>query len=358
LAGRNKSSWKVVLTAAVTGGLLTALVYLAVMIWGVGITDIDGVRAWMAKTAGGPAQDKSLQRMVFGFARSFIYMGNDGMLFKRYLVGDPFNPVTPFDLLRLSLWKIGLFYLFIASVALSLLRTVQSRRVLSLMLINALPIMGLAALWQGGDIERYLALYPILFLSLGVSLAFDKPTRLLKYIAVVFVAAMVLTNAVAMARVVLNRKQETTAFRARELQPMLKPGSRVFAVTFQDDFVNFNRSFPFHHVNRVSYNPYAIVAVGTTQAPLWRQDFAAKAEETWSQGGDVWVSMRVLSRRPLSEWNWVEGDDKSVTWPDINDFFSGLEFGQSVGGEDGFALLLPSEKNRTILAAQSDRENQ
>ncbi len=358
LTGSNKRTWKLVLTAAVTGGLLTALVYLAVMIWGVGVTDIAGVRAWMAKTAGGPAQDKSLQRMVFGFARSFIYMGNDGMLFKRYLVGDPFNPVTPFDLLRLSLWKIGLFYLFIASLALSLLRTAQSRRVLCLLLINALPIMGLAALWQGGDIERYLALYPVLFLSLAVSLAFDKPGMLLRYITLVFVAAMVLTNSMAMARMVLNSKQETTAFRARQLQQLLKPASRVFAVTFQDDFVNFNRSFPFHPDNRVSYNPYAIVAVGTTQAPLWRQDFAAKTEETWSQGGDVWVSKRVLSSRPLPEWNWVEGDDKSVSWPDINTFFSRLEFGHSVGGEDGFALLPPSENNRAMLAAESDSKSQ
>ena len=295
--------------------------------------------------------------MVFGFARSFIYMGNDGMLFKRYLVGDPFNPVTPFDLLRLSLWKIGLFYLGIASVVLTLLRTLQGRRVLCVLLINAIPVVGLATLWQGGDIERYLALYPTVFLSLGVSLAFDKPSRPLKFITLVFVAAMVLTNSTAMLRVVLNRKQETTAFRARDLQPLLKPASRVFAVTFQDDFVNFNRSFPFHPDNRVSYNPYAIVAVGTTQAPMWRQDFATKAEETWSQGGDVWISKRVLSSRPLSGWNWVEGDDKSVSWTEINAFFSRLEFGQSVGGDDGFVLLAPSADNRTMLAAQSERRN-
>jgi hypothetical protein len=152
-----------------------------------------------------------------------------------------------------------------------------------------------------------------------------------------------------MAKFTLGRQQERTAGRAAGLQPFLNSNSRVFAVTFQDDFVNFNRSFPFHQVNRHSFNPYAIVAVGTTQAPVWRQDFAAKVEETWNNSGDVWISRRVLSQRPRADWNWVEGDDKSVSWTDVFNFFSQLEFGQSVGGDDGFVLLAPSDLNRAIL---------
>lgn len=346
-----KGVWKLVLTAAVSCGLITAITYLSIAIGGVGISDLAGFRAWMAKTAGGPAQDKAIHRMIFGFARSFIFMGKDGMLFKRFLVADPFNPVSAFDLLRLSLWKIGLFYLFMVSLAINLLRSAESRRIFWLLIISSVPIIGLAVYWQGGDIERYLALYPMIFISLGACLYSDRSLTFLNYVALTFVAAMVLTNATAMAKFNLSRQQEGTAARAHELQPLLRANSRVFAVTFQDDFVNFNRSFPFHPVNRFSFNPYAIVAVGTTQAPVWRQDFSAKVEEAWKQSADVWVSRRVLSPRPRSEWNWVEGDDKSVSWTDIFNFFSKLEMGRSVGGEDGFALLPPSEKNREVLSS-------
>lgn len=351
LIGKNgKGVWKLVLTAAVSCGLITAMTYLAVMIGGVGITDLAGLRTWMAKTAGGPAQDKSLYRMIFGFARSFIYMGKDGMLFKRFLVADPFNPVSAVDLLRLSLWKIALFYVFMVSLAINLLRAAEGRRIFGLLIISSFPIIGLAVYWQGGDIERYLGLYSMIFISLGVSLCSDRSINFLKYASLAFVVAMLLTNATAMAKLNLNRQQEGTAARATALQPLLRANSRVFAVTFQDDFVNFNRSFPFHPVNRISFSPYAIVAVGTTQVPVWRQDFATKVEGTWKEAGDVWVSRRVLSSRPRPEWNWVEGDDKSVSWTDIFNFFSKLEMGQSVGGEDGFALLPPSEKNREVLS--------
>ena len=111
-----------------------------------------------------------------------------------------------------------------------------------------------------------------------------------------------------------------------------------------------------HPVNRHSFNPYAIIAVGTTQAPVWRQDFLTKVEDTWNNGGDVWVSKRVLSQRPLADWNWVEGDDKSVSWSDVYNFFSQLEFDQSVGGDDGFALLAPSNRNRAVLRVLASEE--
>ena len=356
LRGSSKTNWKLVIGASLLCGVVAGLVYLMVMIGGVGISDLAGVKAWAAKTAGGPAQDKSLQRMVFGFARSFIYMGNDGMLFKRFLVKDPLNPVTMFDLFRLSLWKIALFYLFIAALAISLLRWSQNWRILALLIINGLPIIGLAVFWQGGDIERYLGVYPVMFLSLVACLSSDRSVWLLRYVLLVWIAALVLTDTIGMAKFTLNKQQEETAVRAAALQQVLNDKSRVFAVTFQDDFVNFNRSFPFHPVNRHSFNPYAIIAVGTTQAPVWRQDFLTKVEEAWDNGGDVWVSRRVFSQRPLADWNWVEGDDKSVAWADVYKFFSQLEFSQSVGGDDGFALLTPSDRNRAVLRVLASEE--
>ena len=57
-----------------------------------------------------------------------------------------------------------------------------------------------------------------------------------------------------------------------------------------------------------------------------------------------------MSARPQAHWNWVEGDDKRVSWTDVYSFFIGFELGESVGGDDGFVRLLPSERNKSLLS--------
>jgi hypothetical protein len=346
---------RVLILCAIVGAALVCVAYAAVAAGGVGVYSISGFRHWMQQTTGQSAQDKGLARTVFGFARSLIYMGNDGMLFKRYLIHDPFNAVTAFDLLRLSLWKMVLFYLFLGAILFNLLRSSEGKRVLVLFAVNAIPVIGLAVYWQGGDIERYLALYPVLFIVLAYSLCHARSVRWLNYLALLFVIAASLTNTLAMSKHALNHEQEAQASRIRDLTPLLKPSSRIYVVTFQDQLFNFYKSFPFNPINRAgTLKVLGLIEVGGKVAPQWRQDFAVRAQSVWERGGDVWLSKRVLSRQPLSKWNWVEGDDKRVSWKDINGFFSPFEMGQSVGGDDGFVLLLPSPKNRLLLSQNTD----
>jgi hypothetical protein len=345
--GWNKAILKKSVLTAVLTGLFIGLTYLIIMIGPLGIRNPAGLRAWMSQTVGGPAEGNQLQRTVFGFARSVIYLGNDGILYKRYLHKDPYNPVSLSDVLGLSVWKIVLFYLFLGSVLLNLY--FENKRLLLLFLVNSVPIVGLGLFWHGGAIERYLALYPTIFLALAVSLDGQRARVFLKYITLAFVVVMVVNNLIGMWKPSVISAQEKTANRATSLFPVLRPNSRVFTVTFTDDLFNFNRSFPFHPQNRNPYTPYAVIALGSTQVPIWRQDFASKVEDTWNRNGDVWITRRVLSAKPHSDWNWVEGDDENVAWNDIYSFFTQLEMGQSVGGEDGFMLLTPSEKNRAFL---------
>src|SRR5262249_51104617 len=63
-----------------------------------GITDVAGFRAWMAQSSHG-VKASGLPRAVFGLARSFLNMGDDGVLFKRFLLKDPYNPVSLGDLI-------------------------------------------------------------------------------------------------------------------------------------------------------------------------------------------------------------------------------------------------------------------
>ena len=350
----DKKKVRILIGAAIVAGVLVCVVYAAVAIGAVGVHSIGEFRAWMTQTTGKTAQDKGLARTILGFARSFIYMGNDGMLFKRYLVHDSFNPVTVLDLLRVSFWKIILFYLFLASIVLSLLRSGEGKRLLALFVITAVPVVGVAVYWQGGDIERYLALYPILFLALGYSLCNERSWRALNYVALIFVVSAALTNVYAMSFHVLNQQQEKLSSRIGELTPRLKPSSRVFVVNFQDEVYSFTRDFPFNPINRAgNLKVSSLIEVGGKAVPQWRQEFALRAQTAWSQGGDVWVTRRVLSPRPQADWNWVEGDDKRVSWSDFHSFFLQLELGESVGGDDGFVLVVPSAKTELVLSQVS-----
>ena len=152
----------------------------------------------------------------------------------------------------------------------------------------------------------------------------------------------------------MNRQQESAAARISELSGMLKPNSWIFTANWQDDLVNFNRSFPLNPVNRNSnLRIGALISPGEPEVARWQQEFSARAQSIWSNGGDVWISRRLLSARPRPEWNWVEGDDRRVSWSDLYRYASRLELGQSVGGDDGFVLLAPSEQNRRVMNEQA-----
>jgi hypothetical protein len=349
LFGFDRVRVRLAISTGITFAVVVAVAYAVVVIGALGIHTVAGFRAWMS-AASHDTDIKGVARMVFGLARSFIYMGNDGILFKRYLVGDPFNRVTGLDLVRLSLLKLALFYLFLASVTINLLFSAQSRRILGLLIVNAAPVIVFASSFDGGAVERYLPLYPAIFLALSVCLCGTYSIRVSRYVAYAFIAAVIVTDAAALARPVLHRRQEATAGRISEVVRRLKPESRIITVTWQDELVNFSRSYPFHPLNRGgSLRVGTLVTPGTTVAGEWREGFAGEALAIWKHGGEVWVSKRVFSPRPRPEWNWAEGDERRVSWPDFDAFFSQMEIGESAGGEDGFVLIPPTSGNREYL---------
>lgn len=356
LSSFDRRTFRLVIATGSVVAFFLGLSYIMVAVGVLGIATFGGFRTWMS-AASHETDIRGVTRMVFGFARSFIYMGNDGIVFKRYLVKDPFNPVTLPDLFRLSLWKLSLFYGFIAAVCGNLLRSAQGRRILSLLALNGIPVISFAVFFDGGAIERYLPLYPLIFVSLAVSLCNAQSLQALKYIAMTFGIAVMLANASAMAKPVLQRQQQATVARISDPQRQIKPQSLILTLSWQDELINFSRSFPFHPINRLGYFRIgALVTPGTTYVSEWRKGFAAQALETWQNGGDLWVSRRVLSPRPRAEWNWVEGDERRVSWPDFYAFFSQLDSGETVGGDDGFILILPSPKNLQFLKQLLDEK--
>jgi hypothetical protein len=76
----------------------------------------------------------------------------------------------------------------------------------------------------------------------------------------------------------------------------------------------------------------------------------------WRAGGNIWISDRLLHATPQTDWNWVEGDVNRVSWSDLSPFFSQLQYGENVSGDDGFVLLVPSTENQNVLGALGSKE--
>jgi len=345
----NRREKKSVIYAAIAFLLASAIAYFIVMA-AVGVHSPSDLRDWISASSHG-VRTSGLARMLFGLPRSFIHMGNDGVLFKRFLLNDPFNPVTATDLVRLSLWKFALFYLALGSL-LSGLFISSARRVLLLLLLIAGPLIFFAISFDGGAVERYLPIYPIIFLLLTWGLGDARVRRVFKVVPVLFFGFAMLINSSVMARIVLDKQNETTAARVQAVVPQLKPNSWLVTTHLQDDLVQFQASFPFEPVNRHNvYQVYPLIVLNSDQVYIWREAFALKMLEAWAKGGDAWLSTRLFSAKPEAFWNWAEGDDLRVPWSDIHKFFAQFETGTHAGGADGFVLLEKSKANQRLLNA-------
>jgi len=125
----------------------------------------------------------------------------------------------------------------------------------------------------------------------------------------------------------------------------------VVTVNQQDELANFSRNYVFNPVNlKDQLRIYSLLSLNTAQVTRWRETFAVQTLSVWKDGGDVWVTKRVKSPIPRSDWNWVEGDDPRVSWTDVHKFFESLEMGETVGGEDGFVLVSRSSENERLLS--------
>jgi hypothetical protein len=344
--------------AVSTGVVLALLVLITFGIGGyaIGIRSLDGVKAWINEAAHGVRGMQGVPRMIFGLARSFIDTGSDGPLAKAYLAGDPYNPVSLADLVRTSLWKVGLLYGFIGAMLLWLLRTRDGRRALSLLAITAVPVLAFGALWQGNAIERYVPMFPTFFAALGVALAIQQSRTTVLYLGAAFVALLAIVNLAAMAKPVQDARERAVSNRIRDLEPLLQPGSVVATVTQMDEVWAFAGTFPFNPINASRrLGAYHIIEPGTNQALQWRELFARAALNAWNQGADVWISRRVLADRPLRSWKWVEGDDPVVSWKDVPQYFSQFDIDRTVGGQDGFLRVARTDKNTACLTQIAER---
>ena len=350
LRGFARATVRTTLWATLACALAGAVAYGGVAVH-LGISTPAQFIAWLNDASHGITKVKGLSRTVFGFARSFLNMGADGAVLKRYLLHDPYNPVSKLDLFRHSLIKVAWFYLVLVGLVISVWRNTRGRALLWFFVAAFLPVLLFAIAWQGGDPERYLALYPAFLLALAFGV--DDRRRLLRGVAMAFVAMCAFVNILAYSRWEFAREEARVRARFTGFRPELLPaGSILVSTTDVDGLTAYVHSGAVGDLRAIGqFNAVGLLIPGYENATQWRSFFASKALESWAAGGRVWVTRRAFSTQPAADWGWVEGEDPRLHWADFRQFFASLDATSSVGGSDGFVELPASDRNRAALHA-------
>jgi hypothetical protein len=331
-------------TCAVTGVLSYALVAIHL-----DATSPTSFLAWFSGASHGVTAVAGVARAILGFSRSFLNMGADGASLKRYLLHDPYNPVSRVALLGLG-WKMAAFYLVFSTILLMMWRSVWRPRLL-FCFVSALPVLLFAIAWQGGDTERYLPLYPAFLLAVAASMSVSAPGAVGGLVSPTFAILLLLVNVPAYSRHKFVGEENTIISRLGAFNDTLLPeGSLLVVPTFNDRTAAYFRSGTIDSRKlHGSFAFHGLVEIGAAGTAQWRSSFARRALDVWDRGGRIWLSRRALSPAPAADWDWVEGDDRRVSWADFGRFFNPFEFGAGLGGPDGFVEILPSAPNKSRL---------
>jgi len=316
-----------------------------------GFTTPDKFLAWIRSSSHGMNQNRRLLRVITGFPRGFIDFGNDGMILKRFLLHDPYAPVSLLDLIRLSLWKLPVFYGGFAALMWALFRSRERWGILVPFIAALIPMLFFAvALFEPSSVERFLPLFGILTVGFAIA-ARDFSIR--EHWQKLLIGCAVVTMAVNVYAFTGEQDPVSSpvAKRIALIHDKLRPHSRVVLLSTLDDIGTFVSEYPFHEFVRRNRLPvYHLMEPGIQVGSGTFPEFARTATETWNQGGEVWVSRRLLASRPLPEWNWVEGDNPALRWADISSYFQKFEIADSIGDQDGFVRLSDSLANRGIVS--------
>lgn len=321
--------------------------------WARRITSISQARTWIAESGHGWSQTHRIARLATGLPRSFFFMGSDGILYKRFLLKDPYAPVGIRDLMRASLWKILIFDIFLLSLIYALLRS-PGHWAFWALLAGSVPVLAFAVfLFEPGSPERFFPAYPFLILAVAWALRdFPRARRMPQFVILAFLTCMAATNIYSMYRPRVDRMDAGSIGRLADVRSRVSDTSLVAILNNLDELEGLTGRAPFSAVNRPAPRRlYDVIEPNTLRIPTWRREFAQEALRAWSNGGEVWVSKRLLQDRPRPEWNWVEGDDKRITWKDVPAFFLPLLRDDEFGGPDGFARLEHGDANVTRLAS-------
>ncbi len=310
--------------------------------------NVQQLLAWINASSHGVSHRGTVPKVLFGFARSWVDMNNEGVLIKRYLLHDPYNPVSRLELVSTALIKFGFFYLALGWVALRSIRQRRAARAFTWMAIAAVPIVAFGYYWEPGAMERYLAVFPFLMIAVGsiwTNSSEWKSRRSDALVGVIFVIATVLINGSALYREKVKAQERAAVSEMNSVLLSLPPNSHLVVQEQREQILKRDYFLPPDYIGHY----YHLVETGHSRSGEWRQEFAKMAMVTWGKGGQVWVTKCFLSDRPTFSCNWTEGDDKNLRWHDVELFFAKLDRATTLGGTEGFVLIPQTTHNYVVM---------
>jgi 4-amino-4-deoxy-L-arabinose transferase-like glycosyltransferase len=319
------------------------------------IRSFASLKSWIGSAQNGVVETNKLKRAVSGIPRSFLDLGDDTLLLKRYAFHDPYTRIGLVQILfTAGTIKIFLFYLYAGAIVWVLWRQPDGRRILLLLAAAAMSVLVFAVvLFEPGGPEKYMPAYPFVFLAAACALQAGGGTyRAVRWSMAVFLVAVLCAGNI-YAKAGGRRTEAYRAFleRKQSLDTQARPGDMVAVISFWDPLYRVPPLRLLDSQAQPDFWVYDVIEVASTRVFHWRQQFATQALAKWSQGKQVWLSTRLLAETPLPEWKWVEGDTGRVKWSDVRDFFRSVEVRSRVGGADGFVLLNDGPRNEEALRA-------
>lgn len=349
LRGDSPRRRRVALAVCIASALITIAVFVPIAALG-GVRSVADLRAWIAESQHGIRGIGGLQRAIVGFGRSLVNMDRLGLVAKRYLIHDPYNPTTFADVARAGLFRLVVLYAVLGAMALALAVKPAGRRALALLIVTAIPVVGFALKWQGGDLERYLAMFPALFLAIGVVVAMLSP-RARTPAAAMVALAMVALNVPAISRAKRDDQCSTLTSRIQSVPRDTTKPTLMFTPHELDEISTYRNRCPDAALLKEATAPRVLgfVMANYELASQWRNELARRADSVWAEGGHVWISRRAFVTSPPRSWKWAEGDDPRLHWKEFREYFAQVDIGPPVGGEDGFVELLPTPRTREAV---------
>ena len=349
LRGDTPRRRRVALTVCVVSGLITILCFVPIAALA-GVRSVADFRKWVAESQHGIIGIGGVQRAVVGFGRSLVNMDRLGLVAKRYLIHDPYNPTSFVDVARAGLLRLVALYASLGAMAIALAVRSSGRRTLGLLVVTAIPVVGFALRWQGGDLERYLAMFPALFLALAVLLSMLS-SRVRTPASAAVALSVVALNVPAISRAKRDAECATLTARVRAVPREAAKPTMMFTPHELDEISTYRNRCPDAELLKDAQAPRVLgfVMANYDLASAWRNELAKRADSVWAEGGHVWISRRAFVASPPKRWKWAEGDDPRLHWKEFGEYFAQVDVGPPVGGEDGFVELLPTPRTREAV---------
>jgi hypothetical protein len=339
-------------TVAVAAAV-TAIVGFAVFCAGASIAHIasyPALKQWILASAHGFNPERRWLRFPTGFTRSFLHLGYDGIIIKRFALGDPYAPVSKLDLIRAGMWKVAVIFVAFAFLCANLVRRRELWPALAVFAAGFVPTVAFAILlFDTSEPARYEPAYPSLLVALCGILMMPRNFRTPRWSLIAFLVIIAVVNLKAYAWDLRSIAANVTS-RAILVHEHTGHNGVAFLLSFRDPVSSYLQRVPFSPLNEQAALPlFHVIEPGNMNVATWKTAAACRILQAWDAGGETWLSVRLLAATPKAEWLWVEQDDSRVHWTDIPEFFTHLETDAGVGDEDGFSRIAQTETNRKTL---------